>query len=284
MYLDHLEVTQCRLTKSIIKMKLSISIILLAILTSHAIWSQTGSESTKIIKVLSFNILHGATTKGDFDLDLIAKVIIDADPDLVALQEVDFKTNRAKKYDLVTELGWRAKMVAIFAKAMNYDGGEYGEGILSKYTFLHSRNVALPYTPGNEPRAALEIVTILPSGDTIAFVGTHLDHLKDEKDRVAQVNKINQVFSSNKYPTILVGDLNAIPGSTPINILEEIWSASYDKKQPKPTFPSNGPTRKIDYVMFYPKNSWRVLETTVIQDSIASDHCAYLVTLELLVK
>jgi len=162
-------------------------------LSSHAIWPQTRSDSTKIIKVLSFNILHGATTKGDFDLDLIAKVIIDADPDLVALQEVDFKTNRAKKYDLVTELGWRAKMVPIFAKAMNYDGGEYGEGILSKYTFLHSRNVALPYTPGNEPRAALEIVTILPSGDTIAFVGTHLDHLKDDKDRVAQVKKINQV-------------------------------------------------------------------------------------------
>jgi len=100
--------------------------------------------------VLSFNILHGATTKGDFDLDLIAKVIIDADPDLVALQEVDFKTNRAKKYDLVTELGWRTKMVPIFAKAMNYDGGEYGEGILSKYTFLQSRNIALPYTPGRQ--------------------------------------------------------------------------------------------------------------------------------------
>ncbi len=270
--------------KFIIKMKLRISIILLVILTSHAAWSQTRSDSSNIVRVLSFNILHGATTKGDFDLDLIANVIIDADPDLVALQEVDFKTNRSKKFDLVAELGWRTKMVPIFAKAMNYDGGEYGEGVLSKYTFLQSRNVALPYTPGNEPRAALEIITMLPSGDTIAFVGTHLDHLKDDKDRVAQVKKINQVFSSNKYPTILVGDLNAIPGSTPINILEEMWSASYDKKKPKPTFPSDNPTRKIDYVMFYPKNRWRVLETAVIKDSIASDHCAYLVTVELLVK
>ncbi len=265
-------------------MKLRISIILLVILTSHAVWSQTRSDSSNILRVLSFNILHGATTKGDFDLDLIANVIIDADPDLVALQEVDFKTNRSKKFDLATELGWRTKMVPIFAKAMNYDGGEYGEGVLSKYTFLQSRNVALPYTPGNEPRAALEIITMLPSGDTIAFVGTHLDHLKDEKDRVAQVKKINEVFSINKYPTILVGDLNAIPGSTPINILEEMWSASYDKKKPKPTFPSDNPTRKIDYVMFYPKNRWRVLETAVIKDSIASDHCAYLVTVELLVK
>ena len=82
----------------------------------------------------------------------------------------------------------------------------------------------------------------------------------------------------------MAGDLNALPGSTPINILEEMWSASYDKKKPKPTFPSDNPTNKIDYVMFYPKNRWRILETEVIQDSIASDHCAYLVTIELLVE
>ncbi len=260
-----------------------VRIIFLAIIfASQTIWSQTAIDSSKIVKVLSFNILHGATTRGDFDLDLIAKVIIDADPDLVALQEVDFKTNRARGYDLVTELGWRTKMAPVFARAMDWDGGEYGEGILSRYTFLQSRNVALPYTLNNEPRAALEIIVILESGDTIAFVGTHLDHLEDEKDRVAQVKRINEVFSSNKYPSILAGDLNAIPGSTPINILEEEWSASYDKGDPKPTFPSDNPSKKIDYVMFHPANRWKILKTEVIQDSIASDHCAYLVTLELL--
>lgn len=259
-----------------------IMIFLAIIFTRHTVWSQSSLDSSKIVKVLSFNILHGATTKGDFDLDAIAKVIIDANPDFVALQEVDFKTNRSLKYDLVTELGWRVKMAGIFGRAMDWDGGEYGEGVLSKYTFLQTRNVALPFTPGNEPRAALEIITLLPSGDTIAFVGTHLDHLKNEKDRVDQVNKINQAFSSNKYPTILAGDLNAIPGSTPINILEEMWSSSYDRKKPKPTFPSDNPIKKIDYVMLYPITNWKVLKTEVIQDSIASDHCAYLVTIELI--
>lgn len=265
-------------------MKLKLSIILFIVFTSHTSWSQATINPNKQVRILSFNILHGATTKGDFDLDVIANVIKDANPDLVALQEVDFRTNRAKKFDLATELGWRTKMAPVFAKAMKFDGGEYGEGVLSKYSFLQTRNIALPYNPGNEPRAALEIITMLPSGDTIAFVGTHLDHLRDEKDRVAQATKINEVFSINKYPTILAGDLNAIPGSTPIDKLEEMWSASYNKKKPKPTFPSVNPVAKIDYVMFYPKNGWRVLETEVIQDSIASDHCAYLVTLELLMK
>ena len=259
----------------------SILLLILAIFFFQKANSQH-VDSTRIVTVLSFNILHGATTRHDFNLDLIAKVIIDTNPDLVALQEVDYKTNRAKKYDLVTELGWRAMLSPLFARAMPYDGGEYGEGILSKYTFLSTRNVPLPYSQGNEPRAAVEITTILPSGDTISFIGTHLDHLEDETDRIKQVTEINKVFSSNKYPTILAGDLNDIPESKTIKILEEHWVSSYNKESPQPTFPSNSPVKKIDYVMTYPNNRWRVLSTRVIQDSIASDHCAYLVTLELL--
>ncbi len=251
---------------------------------SNITFAQAAIDSTRIVRVLSFNILHGATTNGDFDLDAIAKVIIEAEADFVALQEVDFKTNRAKKYDLVTELGWRSKMAPIFASAMPYDGGEYGEGVLSKFSFLMSRNVALPYTQGKEPRAALEIVCSINSNDTIAFIGTHLDHTNNEENRLMQVKKMNEVFSSNTYPTILAGDLNAEPGSTPINILEEIWTPSYKSARLIYTFPSDNPVKKIDYVMFYPKSRWRVLKTEVIQDTIASDHCAYLVILELLDK
>ena len=241
-------------------------------------------DSSRVIRVLSFNILHGATTKGDFNLDVIAKVIQDSNPDFVALQEVDFKTNRAKKYDLVTELGWRTKMAPLYGRAMYYDGGEYGEGVLSKHTFLQTRNVALPFIPGDEPRAALEATTILPSKDTISFIGTHLDHLKTDSNRVMQAEKINGVFKNNAYPTILAGDLNAEPNSRPMHILEELWQASYKQDTLRYTYPSDEPRKKIDYVMFYPQNRWRVLETSIIQDSIASDHCAYLVVLELLEK
>lgn len=262
-------------------MKLKLQLILCCVFVGYFCAAQT-TNTSKTIKVLSFNILHGATTKGDFNLDAIAKVIIDANPDFVALQEVDFKTNRAKKYDLVTELGWRTKMAPLFARAMAYDGGEYGEGVLSRYSFLQTRNVPLPFSQGNEPRAALEIITVLPSGDTIAFVGTHLDHTEDESDRISQAKKINSVFSANQYPTVLAGDLNDVPNSKTINIFEEFWTASYNKEHPEFTFPSDHPIKKIDYVMVYPNNRWRVIETKVIQNTIASDHCAYLVTLELL--
>lgn len=217
--------------------------------------------------------------KGDFNLDVIAKIIIDANPDFVTLQEVDFKTNRAKKYDLVTELGWRTKMAPIFARAMYYDHGEYGEGVLSKHTFLKTRNIALPYNFGDEPRSALEITTVIPSKDTISIIGTHLDHLKLDANKLMQAKEINRVFSENKYPTILAGDFNAEPNSNTMNILESFWTASYDKSNLESTFSSENPTKKIDYVLFYPKHRWRVLERESICNTTASDHCAFLVTL-----
>ena len=125
-------------------MKPILTIILSFLLSGQMLWSQTVMDSSRIVKVLSFNILHGATTKGDFDLDAIARVIKETNPDLVALQEVDFKTRRARNYDLATELGWRTKMAPLFGRAMKYDGGEYGEGVLSKYSFIATRNVATP--------------------------------------------------------------------------------------------------------------------------------------------
>lgn len=262
-------------------MNLNVLMVLVLLLTLAPVQSQSEVEGKKIVKVLSFNILGGRTTQGNFDLDVLAKLIKDADPDFVAMQEVDFKVNRSRKYDLATELGWRTKMAPIFARAMYYDGGEYGEGALSRYSFLSTRNVALPFIEGQEPRAAIEVVVELPSKDTIAFVGTHFAH-EGNAGRELQAKRINEVFSKNGYPTILAGDLNARPGSGPINTLEEMWTATYDRENPEFTFPSDNPRAKIDYVMFYPKNRWKVIEKKVIIDTIASDHCAYLVTLELL--
>ncbi len=106
--------------------------------------AQQETQNKRTVKILTFNIYHGATMKGDFNLDVLANVIKETDPDLVAMQEVDFKTNRAKGYDLPTELGWRTKLAPLFGRAMPYSGGEYGEAILSRWSFISSRNFALP--------------------------------------------------------------------------------------------------------------------------------------------
>lgn len=239
-------------------------------------------ENRILIRVLTYNILHGATTNGDNDLDVVAKAILKAKPDIAALQEVDYRTNRANKLDVTSEIGQCTNMVSIFAKAMDWDGGEYGQALLSTYTFLKTGKIDLPTHKGNEPRISIESLLILPAGDTIRLVGTHLDHKKDNTERIEQVKELNRRLQGENFPTILVGDLNDIPGSAPINILQSHWGTSYDPTHPAPTFPSHAPEKKIDYVLYSPKERWKVVDRKVLCDTIASDHCAVLVVLELL--
>ena len=244
----------------------------------HAV-GQENVNSSRVVRVLSFNILHGETMKGDFDLEQIARVIRQAEPDLVAMQEVDLYTGRTGRRDLASELGLLTGMVPLFGSAMPYDGGEYGEGILSRYSFLSSRNHALPAGEGKEPRAALEVRVILKSGDTIAFVGTHFDHTGDV-DRINQATELRDILAEVDLPILLAGDLNATPESRAMEILfSDLNTSSADLA---PTIPSNGPRVKIDYILYGPSDRWRVLESTVICDSVASDHCALLSVLELL--
>lgn len=255
-------------------------LVLLALISSlHA---QKEIDSTRIVRVLTFNIYHGETVNADkkFDLDLLAKVINDTKPDLVALQEVDFKTERARGYDLATELGQRTKMASVFGEAMPYNGGGYGEAALSKYSFLSTINHPLKAREGKEPRAAIEVNVRIEGGDEIRFVGTHLDHTKESVDRVNQANQLNSLFAKDDMPTILAGDLNSRPESEAMQILFKEWTPSDPKFEP--TAPSNDPRTKIDYVLFRPANRWRVLEKKVICNDKVTDHCVVLSVLELL--
>lgn len=248
--------------------------------TIHGI-AQDEAINENIVRVMTFNILHGATTKGDFDLDKLASVIKQADPDLVALQEVDYKTKRAKKYDLATELGWRTGMSPVFGQAMPFDGGGYGVGILSKKPIISSQNKPLPSTRGNEPRTSLEVLTKTNKGDTIRFICTHLDYKTISQDRINQVKALNEKYIKNDYPTILAGDLNATPESESISILKQFWTDSFGD-HPQATYPSDDPGKKIDYILFRPGTSWEVLENKVICDRVASDHCVVLSVLRLI--
>ncbi|MEX2215466.1 MAG: endonuclease/exonuclease/phosphatase family protein [Phycisphaeraceae bacterium] len=242
--------------------------------------SQASAADAPRIRVLTYNIHHGEGTDGKFDLERIAKVILSVKPDIVALQEVDQKTGRASGVDQAAELGRLTGMHQVFGKAMDFSGGGYGEAILSRWKFENTKNHLLPASPGFEPRSAIAAtVRINDTGPRFTFVGTHLDHTRDPKERIAQVKEIIRVFEPNDEPVILAGDLNATPGKDEIKLLLEKWtSAAGDNGQP--TYPSDKPSVQIDYVMFRPAKRWKVIEVKVIEEKIASDHRPLLVVLE----
>jgi endonuclease/exonuclease/phosphatase family metal-dependent hydrolase len=264
-------------------MTISLRVLLIVSVLSMCAGGCTDVElrSPTRITVLTYNIYHGEDANGNSNLDAVAKIINSLEPDLVALQEVDNKTTRAKGLDLTAELSKRTGMTGVFGKAMDYAGGGYGEAVLSRHPILDTKNNLLPHTPEAEPRAALEVHVELPTRRILVFVGTHLDHLRDQKNRMAQASRIKELYEDYDLPIILAGDLNAVPGSDPIDLLCQEWSYSCHG-DPQPTAPSVRPRRKIDYIMYKPKDRWRIIETRVIDEKVASDHCPVFALLELL--
>ncbi len=232
------------------------------------------------VRVLSYNIHHGAGTDGRLDLERIAAVIRAQKPDLVALQEVDVKTGRTGRVDQAAVLAKLTGMHGFFGPAMDYDGGQYGDAVLSRWPLLESKNHPLPKDTGTEPRTAVAVrVRLGKNGPEVWFASTHLEHTADGP-RVAQARQINRsLVRDDEVPAILAGDMNAVPGSPPMKTLLEHWTDA-TAKAPRPTWPSKNPRVKIDYVLFRPAEAWRVVETRVIDEPVASDHAPLLVVLE----
>jgi len=262
--------------------KLSIFVFILLLSTTIFGTGTQAQDSLRTLRILTFNVYHGETMKGDFDIDHIANVISKCDPDLVALQEIDVHTNRSKQMNIAAELALRTKMLSYFGQAMVFDGGFYGVAILSKIPAIKVQNHPLPYSQGREPRTALEAYFIMSSGDTIRFVSTHLDNIDKDTDRIKQARELNRIFSTKDIPTILAGDLNAVSESETMNILLENWNKSFTADIP--TAPSKNPRIKIDYILYGPTNRWQIKETKVIDERVASDHLPVFSILELIDK
>lgn len=255
--------------------------LVLQVLAAGLLFSSAafGAEPLKI-RVLTYNIQHGQGTDGRIDLQRTADVIKRLAPDVAAIQEVDRKTTRANGVDQAAELAKLTAMHSAFGKAMDYGGGEYGESILSRYPLETVKTHDLPFTEGCEPRCVIAAcIKIGTTGPEILFAGTHLEHARATQ-RLCQSSKISPALAVNESEAaILAGDFNDVPDSPVMMVLKRHWSdATAD--QPDPTWPSDKPRSKIDYVLFRPTAAWRVVEQQVINEPIASDHRPLLVVLE----
>ncbi len=226
------------------------------------------------VKVLTFNIYNGgATLNGDYDMDKIAAVISKEDPDLVALQEVDFLTSRSGLKDVATELGLRTGLVPMFGLSYLYDGGGYGTAILSKHTLLGSKVIPLDDPGEEEPAAALMVTLRFSPTDTLTMVTVQLS--EEETRRNRQIERLNARLRGITHPLVLAGDLNALPESSSLELLKKEWTPIYEEGKIRPTFPASQPDKKLDYILFRPADKWSALFRMTLTEPEISDHCAY---------
>ena len=233
------------------------------------------------LRVLSYNIHHGEGSDRKRDLERIAKVILSVTPDVVALQEVDQTVKRTNRIDQPAELARLTKMNVIFGANIELQGGHYGNAVLSRFPITRHENHLLPNIDGSEQRGALETeITLPPSKSPLLLFATHLDFRADERERLASATAINEwVARQPDRPALLAGDLNATPKSATLQRFEKVWTRA--NESPQATVPVKHPTKQIDFILYRPADRWKVVEVTVLDEAVASDHRASFAVLEL---
>lgn len=225
------------------------------------------------LKIMTYNIRHGAGMDDVVDLDRQANVILDATPDVVGLQEVDSCVKRSGYIPEAAILGRKTNLFATFGPAIPLTGGKYGVAILSKEVPLSVRNIPLP---GEEKRTLL-----VCEFQEYVFACTHLD-LKEE-DRLNSVPIILEEAARWEKPFFICGDWNDKPTSTLIKTLKKSFSFinNITDNSSNYTFPADNPNRIIDYIASYGTGSDRVFKSIksrkVINEPKASDHRPVLV-------
>lgn len=224
------------------------------------------------LRVLTYNIHHGAGMDGRIDLERIAEVIRQSEADLVALQEIERGVQRSGGVDEPARLAELTGMQAVFEKNITFQGGEFGNAVLSRRPVEFQKYHPLPNSPGGEQRGVLE-VHVRVGGQKLIFLATHFDHRGPDGDRLASVGALRKLVDDRKgVPIILAGDLNATPDS---RVLAELTTSLANPCPVSPdanSYPADKPAQRIDYVLFNEFPGWRSTECRVIPELAASDH------------
>ncbi|MDE6347088.1 MAG: metallophosphoesterase [Bacteroides sp.] len=233
------------------------------------------SQSQNTLRLMTYNIKNANGMDNVCNFQRIANVINNACPDVVAIQEVDSMTNRSNRKYVLGEIAERTQMNAYFAPAIDYDGGKYGIGLLSKRVPVRLK--ALPL-PGREEARAL----LMAEFEDYIYCCTHLS--LTEEDRMASLKMIKEFASACKKNFFLAGDMNAEPESEFIKELQKDFRILSNPKQH--TFPSPAPTKTIDYIVASKENAggFAVTSAQVLDEPVASDHRPLVVNLRMAEK
>ena len=259
------------------------------------------------LKIASYNIMSGRTytTPPERNYDYCAKVINEISPDIIGLNEVGKHATAGfpavKMNEEVTEyLGKKTGMHHYFAKAVEFGGHGYGNGILSKYPIKSAKTVIIPdpeikreeYKGYYETRSVLVAEIDVCGGITVLV--THMGLVPEEKRNA--IDTILSLVKAIKTPVLLMGDFNMTPDDEMLKPFYDSLNDTAQGKNTPHTWPSdlqkyvgeyeakiknikeNDASRKIDYIFassHFETNSVEVYQST------ASDHMPYIAYLEL---
>ncbi|MFL6242134.1 MAG: endonuclease/exonuclease/phosphatase family protein [Acidimicrobiia bacterium] len=231
------------------------------------------------MRLASFNIKNGLSDDGSCDPDALVAACRGLRADVLALQEVDRGVPRSNEADQTSIVANGCGLTGIYAPARRLDGGEYGNALLARGSFVDVEHVRLPVMPGNEARAVV-LARVQVDDTDLSVAATHLQNRHggppptsaDAAEQLEQLEVVLAALARRPRPRALLGDLNMPPEVT----LPVLQAAGYEVADSEPTVVVGAPKFRIDYVAV---DGGAVGQSEVL-DTDVSDHRALVVEVD----
>ncbi len=261
----------------------SILVLFATLLLSAAstLLSSSAAPKRQRLRVMTYNIHVGVGMDKKLDLERIANVIHTEHPDLVGLQEVDRGVKRTELRDEILELSKLTGMDYAFAHNLDYQGGQYGVAILSRFPIQKIDHRKYENLREAERRGMLRIEIKL-GGRTVNFVTTHLDY-QHEDGRVFETRQLLDFLRDVNGPLVVVGDFNDEPTGAAYKLMIDRFQDAWPKVNPTDvglSYPADKPLKRIDYIFTRTSDRLSTKQARVVA-TLASDHLPVVADLEL---
>ncbi len=229
------------------------------------------------------------------------------DADFLALQEIDYDSDRSYNVDQHEEIAglgypysaksinWDKRYVPFpyYPFSMHFGKIISGQSVISKYPIIEQQRIELERNQGNPfyydsfylDRLA-QVTKVRVSGHNLVIINVHLEAF-DQETRVRQLEKLRTLYGKycKEVPTIMLGDFNSDIRyeNEGISLLTEMihtGNAVFDPGHIENTFDSREPTERLDYIFYNTEYIREVSARVATEFKEASDHLPVLLTFE----
>lgn len=224
------------------------------------------------MRIMTYNIRLGIQR----GLEPVAHEIVEANADIVALQEVGRfwlmgpYRDTARELSSLTDLSHfaYAPTIEMPGKDQSPTPAQYGHAILSRWPIRSTLTMDLPQIE-DEPRCLLLSTIDSPRG-RLRVLSTHLSHLLSDRPTQAQ-SLLDFILDmpQETRPDLILGDFNESDDVAWVQSLQQKYNDA-DQARGRLTFPADDPNIRIDY-MFAKDACWKDVEVRDAATEV-SDH------------